>query len=381
MNNLIHKKTPVIIQFGTSRFLQAHVDYFVASSIAQGTSNTKIVVVQSSSSATGKAKVAAINKKAVYPVHIQGMYQGEVVDRIEQIDAFCGAIQASADWDQLVELFCYNATHMVSNTADQGYMLFDDDSLADTPQKSFPAKLLSLLFARYLTTAKPITLMPCELIANNGSTLKAIILKLAQQWQMDAAFIQWLDSKCMWVNSLVDRIVSKALEPLGAVAEPYALWAIEQQVGLELPCVHRDVRVVSSLKSIEWLKLSLLNLSHSYLVDLWMRGDFSEIKTVFQAMQNNELRSALQTLLDTEIVPVLEAMSLGEDVQGYLASVFERFENPFLEHQLSDIAQNHAQKIERRLLPIFEQGHELLPKLAMTKLKACLVRNEIQLEG
>ena len=29
-------------------------------------------------------------------------------------------------------------------------------------------------------------------------------------------------------NTLVDRIVSQDIEPVGAIAEPYALWAIQQ---------------------------------------------------------------------------------------------------------------------------------------------------------
>ena len=67
---------------------------------------------------------------------------------------------------------------------------------------------------------------------------------------------------CLWVNSLVDRIVSEPLEPLGAVAEPYALWAIENRPGLEPPCRHADVVVTDDLKRYERLKLFLLNLGH-----------------------------------------------------------------------------------------------------------------------
>jgi tagaturonate reductase len=373
--------SPVIIQFGTSRFLQAHVDYFVSCSIAQKRSKAKVVVVQSSDNQAGQKKAQAINIDPVYPLLIQGMSDGQVVNRVEQVDAFEGALQANEDWELLVKLFCNRASHVVSNTADKGYQLFDEDQLKSAPPRSFPAKLLLLLQARFTGNGKPVTLMPCELLANNGATLKEIVMSLAGEWQMPSEFINWLDTQCIWVNSLVDRIVSEPIEPLGAVAEPYALWAIENQPGLQLPCIHSDIRVVDSLLSIEWLKLSLLNLSHSYLVDIWKRDNKRDLTSVFQAINDIEIREELNQLLGNEVVPILEAMNLQEDIQGYLNSVFERFSNPFLEHKLSDIAQNHAQKIERRVLPVFEKGSLLLPYQTLPKLRACLSRNAIQLIG
>lgn len=91
-----------------------------------------------------------------------------------------------------------------------------------------------------------------ELIADNGHVLKSRVLELAQD---DAAFQRYLERDVIWVNSLVDRIVSQPLEPAGAVAEPYALWPIEDLPGLKLPCVHPSVQVVPSLDEIEALKL------------------------------------------------------------------------------------------------------------------------------
>ena len=89
-----------------------------------------------------------------------------------------------------------------------------------------------MLHARFLRGGARVTLMPCELIANNGSVLREAVTGLARSWEMDGAFLVWLKSSCVWVNSLVDRIVSQALEPAGAVAEPYGLWAIEEQPGM-----------------------------------------------------------------------------------------------------------------------------------------------------
>ena len=367
----------LIMQFGTSRFLQAHVDYFVGHSLAQGDSKAQILVVQSSNSPAGRSRVAAMNSCTSYPVRIQGIKNGQVLDTTEQVRAICGALQANSDWLQIVYIFCHQVTHVVSNTADQGYQLAESDSLDSPVPTSFPAKLLVLLEARYRHNAKPVTIMPCELVANNGDVLKALVLSLAQRWKLREAFVHWLTEDCFWVNSLVDRIVSESIEPLGAVAEPYALWAIENQPGLVLPCQHPAIRLVDDLLPLETLKLSVLNLSHSFLVDLWQQQENSQVQTVIQAMQDPLLRGALEQVLRDEVLPVLRAMQLGEDVETYVESVLERFLNPFLRHQLADIGQNHRAKVERRILPLVQQGMRLLPELAMPNLRQVLTRNAL----
>ncbi|NQZ33573.1 MAG: mannitol dehydrogenase family protein [Oceanospirillaceae bacterium] len=371
----INKQQPLILQFGTSRFLQAHVDYFVGHSLENADSKAPILVVQSSDSPVGHARVTAMNSCTSYPVRIQGIQDGVVINRQEHISAICGALQANLDWQLIVTVFCDQVTHVVSNTADQGYLLIDRDSLSSPVPKSFPAKLLVLLEARFKRNANPVTIMPCELVANNGDVLKALVLSLAQRWQLGEEFLHWLANDCLWVNSLVDRIVSESIEPLGAVAEPYALWAIENQPRLVLPCHHPAIRLVDDLLPLETLKLSVLNLSHTFLVDLWQQQSNSKVQTVVEAMQDPYLRGQLDQVLRDEVLPVLEAMQLGEDVEAYIASVMERFLNPFLQHQLVDIAQNHGVKVERRILPLLQQGAKLLPLLAMPQLRAVLSRN------
>jgi len=373
--NIIHD--PLILQFGTSRFLQAHVDYFVGKSLSENKSNTPILVIQTSNSVTGKQRVRAMNNMSSYPIKIQGISKGKLIDHEEEVSSIKFALNANDDWQLIIDYFCKNVTHLVSNTADQGYQTFSDDSVNSYPPKSFPAKLLQLLFARYQYNELPITLMPCELIANNGSVLKGLVISLAKDWQFDSQFINWLETKCIWINSLVDRIVSQSIEPLGAVAEPYALWAIEKQEGLILPCHHEAIQLVDDLASIEWLKLSLLNLSHTYLVDLWLQQKASNILTVQHAMEDEFLRNSLETLLAQEVVPVLESMSLGHSIQEYLSLVRDRFLNPFLNHQLSDIAGNHQTKVERRILPIYLKALELKPELNLVGLKSCLSRNNL----
>ena len=66
-----------IIQFGTSRFLQAHVDLFVHEARQAGQAAGPITVVQSSGAADRAGRVAAFGQP--YPVIIRGVQEGRAV--------------------------------------------------------------------------------------------------------------------------------------------------------------------------------------------------------------------------------------------------------------------------------------------------------------
>jgi tagaturonate reductase len=151
------------------------------------------------------------------------------------------------------------------------------------------------------------------------------------------------------VNSLVDRIVSQPLEPAGAVAEPYAHWAIEDPPGLTLPCVHPSVTVVPTLAEIETLKLFVLNLGHTVLADRWLRRQGALDVLVREVMEDADEVTYLRQLLQSEVRPAFVHAGQAEAFDTYVDTTFERFSNPFLDHKIADIAQNHSQKVARRI--------------------------------
>jgi tagaturonate reductase len=243
---------------------------------------------------------------------------------------------------------------------------------AATPPRSFPAKLLDLLHHRYRHGAAPVTLYPCELVANNGSMLRGLVCKLAHEWQLDEAFLAYLEDTCVWVNSLVDRIVSEPIEPAGAVAEPYAIWVIEAQENMVLPCTHSQIVVTDKLEPYERRKLFLLNLGHTFLAEQWLQWGRSEDETVLQAMSDPKLRAELEALWEEEVLPVFQARGEGKIARAYLAQVRDRFNNPFLAHRLADIAQNHEEKKRRRLLPVLALANRMQLPLTQPRLRAAL---------
>ncbi|WP_397459174.1 mannitol dehydrogenase family protein [Pseudomonas asplenii] len=367
-----------ILQFGTSRFLQAHVDLFVSDALKTGQALGKIVVVQTTDSPGSAQRVAALASGKPYPVKIQGIQHGRPLNEVHWSSSVQQAFHVATEWAALRHAFVSDIQVVISNTGDNGYRLDSSDS-ADllTPDsqapKSFPAKLLVLLHDRWLSNPQAsISIFPCELVARNGDALRDLIVDMATEWELEEAFTQYLFKTCLWANSLVDRIVSQPIEPIGAVAEPYALWAIENQPGLKLPCSHPAVVLTDDLEQFEQLKLFMLNLGHSYLAERWLTDGRDQYETVHQAMNDAELRADLESVWADEVLPVFNAMGQHRIAHNYLASVRDRLLNPFLQHRIADIAQNHGEKKRRRMKPLVELAARVCPKLAQHRLHGAL---------
>jgi tagaturonate reductase len=368
-----------ILQFGTSRFLQAHVDLFVSEALERRAALGGIIVVQTTDSDESTARVAALAGGAPFPVRIRGLQRGRTVDEARSCRSVRAALRTATQWPALRrELADGDVRVIVSNTGDAGWRLEAADGrsalAADAPAPaSFPAKLLVLLHGRWQARpADPLTLLPCELVARNGERLCALVSELAVAWDLPGGFVAWLREHAVWGNSLVDRIVSEPLRPVGAIAEPYALWAIELRPRLVPPCRHDAIVLTDDLAPLERLKLWLLNLGHTVLAELWLRAAAAPDQTVFEAMSDPALRATLEGVWADEVLPVFDALGEGVAARDYLATLRERLANPFLAHRLSDIAGNHAQKKQRRFAPVVAAGRTQSPPLSQPWLQAAL---------
>jgi tagaturonate reductase len=366
-----------ILQFGTSRFLLAHADLFISEALEKKQALGWVAVVQTTASAESAKRIAALNGGMGYPVRIRELRDGQTVDETQTGNAVGCALTASIEWAE-VRRIALTAEVIISNTGDRGYELDSSDGphlaqdFSQVP-KSFPAKLCMLLLERWQRHPDlSVSIFPCELVPRNGDRLKDILKRLADDWALPAGFLFYLTDKCLFANSLVDRIVSEPIDPVGAVAEPYALWAIEKQVGLVLPCRHPAIVLTDRLNHFEDLKLFILNLGHSYLAERWLTDGRDKGETVRQAMADNVLRSDLEELWKAEVLPVFAAQGQAQEAASYRDDVRERFLNPFLAHRLADIAGNHDEKKRRRLAPVVAKAEALGLSLPQPRLRAAL---------
>ncbi len=342
-----------VVQFGTSRFLQAHFALFVDEARRSGQDIGPITVVQTSASTVNAQRVTAFGAPGGYPVIIRGMRDGSIIDSTQRVESINRGLIAARDWPLVTEFFVHEAQIAVSNVGETGYDIAGSDRgpqlWGSAVPTSFIGKLTALLMLRFNANERPMLIVPCELFNQNGQVLKSAIVVLARAGDAPEAFFDWLNTQITFVDTLVDRIVSQALEPIGAVAEPYALWAIRTEPGLQFPFTHPSIQLVQSLEPFERLKLHILNLGHTFLAGIWRDEQRPAGETVREILADITIKARLERLYAAEIIPGFAAHDMRNEAVAYVARTLERFSNPFLDHRITDIAQNHSAKIERRM--------------------------------
>lgn len=367
--------TGEIFQFGTSRFLQAHVALFAHEAAEAGQTIPPITIVQVTGAAERAGRLAAFNDPKGYPVLLRGLQDNAIVDRRIQVRSVRRGLAVQTQWGELRDSFVREAEWVVSNVGDSGYDLSDaalvpDAFGAEHPPTGYPALLTVLLFERWRHNPTPLKILPCELISRNGEMLKGIVMRLAPILSADAAFAAWLKDDVLWANSLVDRIVSEPIEPAGAVAEPYALWAVQRQRGLYMPFDHPAVIMTDDLDRHERLKLHILNLGHTVIADRWLGEHAPADMTVRMFLEDNDRVEWLRTIFRDEVVPAFALAGWEGAAQDYIATTIDRFRNPFLDHRIADIAKNHSQKLERRVAECLRWARQSDPHFEAPELAA-----------
>ncbi|MEZ4674295.1 MAG: tagaturonate reductase [Caldilineaceae bacterium] len=360
-----------VLQFGGGNFLRAFADVFIHDANQTNRPVGRVVVVQS----TASRRAALLNKQqGRYHVITRGITNGRPLDEVKEISSLSRGLVAGDEWPAVLAVGCSPKLRLIiSNVTEAGYQLDDEDvhfSLDGAAAPcSFPAKLLAVLFARYQAGQPGVTVLPCELLDHNADRLLALLLEQAAAWAMPTAFLQWLQSEIYWLNSLVDRIVSgkPAAHPLLVednlltVAEPFALWVIEGKGRARDLFAHPALVVVDDVERYALRKVRILNGAHTALV---CKARPLGITTVVEAVTNDEVGPWLRRLLLEEIVPtVADRVDGGE---AFAEQVLERFANPFLAHQLADIALHQETKVQVRLVPTYqeyEQQHGYPPPL------------------
>lgn len=345
-----------ILQFGTGNFLRAFADLFVAEENRAGHDVGLIVAVQS----TGAERARELNERGChYPVAVRGFCDGKVIDNIVSVDSISRVLVAASEWGNILQVaISPDLKWILSNVTEAGLALEKMDQPGDTPPASFPAKLLLCLQARFQAGLGGLTMLPCELVPENGNAVKQLVLQQAALWDAAPDFLSWLETDCRWVNTLVDRIVPGrpmahpllAAEPLLISAEPFQFWAMEGRAE-ELPLTrHPAVVVASDISGYALRKVRILNGAHSALVS---KAVPLGIATVREAVENPEVGTWLRKLLFEEIVPVLKGRV--EEAELFANQTLDRFANPFLDHKLADIAKGHEGKMDLRLKPTLEE--------------------------
>ena len=234
----------------------------------------------------------------------------------------------------------------------------------DAPPSSFPAKLTAMLYERWRKGGRGFIILSCELIDHNGDELKRCVSEYMKLWELEHEFCSWVERENIFCSTLVDRIVTggaKAEAPalwekwdyedqLIDTGEVFAAWVIEgpQSIKDELPFEKAGlpIQVVDDVTPYKQRKVRILNGAHTSMV----LGAYLAGKNIVRdCMQDTSIRSFLEKTMFEEIIPTLDLPR--DEVEGFAASVIDRFDNPYIDHQLLDIALNSASKWKARVMP------------------------------
>ncbi len=350
-----------ILQFGAGRFLRAFADRFVQHANDAGQAVGQVVVVQS----TPGARADLLNAQPDgYHVLVRGYEDGELIERAELVRSVSRALTAQSQWAEVLAVArSPELRYVVSNATEAGYAVDAADRAADAPPRSMPAKLARVLWERFQAGAVPLVLLPCELFERNAARLRELVLGEAERWALPEAFAEWAGDQCLWLNNLVDCIITSpppehplaAGDKLLVCAEPYALWAVERPAGRALD-LFRDsaIRVVDDVNPYYLRKVRILNGLHTAMVCKFFKAGF---ETVQQVLADRAAARWVRDLVFEEVVPTLAYRV--EGAAEFADQTWDRLRNPFLEHRLSDIALHHADKVRVRLLPTYEDYKKL----------------------
>jgi len=134
------------------------------------------------------------------------------------------------------------------------------------------------------------------------------------------------------------------------------------------PFHHPDVIYADDIEPFVRLKLHILNLGHTYMAEIWRRQRRSKTETVGEFMSDPDLRGRLLSLYDDEVRPGFAVRGMEDQARSFIAATVERFDNPYLNHRISDIFDNHVLKVEARVRSFITWVHTHDPNLALPRL-------------
>jgi len=387
-----------ILQFGEGNFLRAFADWMVDILNEKTGFNGAVKIVQPIAQGMGE-KVNS--QDGLYHVVLNGIRQGKPIREIRLITCIEGVINPFEDYQGYLKAgenadLCF----IISNTTEAGITFSSNDKSPEVLPETFPGKLTALLYHRYKTfqgeANMALTILPCELIEKNGETLRNTILQYIAQWNLEEGFRKWITEHTLFCDTLVDRIVpgfpkdtvqqvwdeTGYEDDLVVTGETFHLWVIQPKTeqtprvealrkALPLERAGLQVQFVKDLTPYRTRKVRILNGAHTAMVPVgYLRG----LRTVQEVIDDPVTGDFIRKTLDEEVIPTLDLPL--EELQQFSNDVIERFQNPFIRHELMSIALNSVSKFQVRVLPSvleFIQRTGTLPRRLLYSLAALIL--------
>lgn len=367
-----------IMQFGEGNFLRAFVEWIIQDLNDKGAIDAGVVVVQPMP--FGRVKELS-EQDGLYTLRLEGIDGGKKVKKSQVIDVIGDCLNPFTEYQKFLK---YGESEdlqiIISNTTEAGIAVDETDTDFSVCPKSYPGKLLALLKARYDkfhgAKDKGLAIIPCELIDDNGDELYRCLTELAKINKMDAAFIDWMQNCNYFTSTLVDRIVpgypkneiEQIQKETGYIdnnvvkGEIFHLWVLKKQAHVQkvLPADSTGLNVIfaDDIHPYKQRKVKILNGSHTAMVPVaYLCG----IDTVGEAVNDPVIGKYVRDFVFDEVNPTINLPQ--DQMTAFANSVLERYQNPYIRHELMSIALNSTTKFKTRILPTLTDYVKLTGKL------------------
>ena len=374
-----------VLQFGEGNFLRAFTDYWFDMANEKAGWNGKCVLVQP----IAQGLTQLINRQeGLYTLYLRGRQNGEKVDAKRVISSVSRCLNPyeKQDYDAMMDVAAGEALeYIVSNTTEAGIVYDPPCRLEDCPPASFPAKLTQVLLHRWRAGRPGVVVLSCELIDNNGKELLRCVNQYIKQWGLEEGFARWVNGDCTFCSTLVDRIVPGRIrdaaeaarledengyrDALIDVGEVFGVWNIEgtEWLAEKLPfrAAGLNCPVVPDVTPYKKRKVRILNGAHTgFVLGAYLAG----YDIVRDCMQDDVILGFMNRMLHEEVIPTLPLDR--QDLEAFAAAVQDRFNNPFINHELMSITLNSTSKWRARNMPSLleyaQTAGKLPPCLAMS---------------
>ena len=374
-----------VLQFGEGNFLRAFADYWFDMANEKAGWNGKCVLVQP----IAQGLTQLINRQeGLYTLYLRGRQNGEKVDAKRVISSVSRCLNPyeKQDYDAMMDVAAGEALeYIVSNTTEAGIVYDPSCRLEDCPPASFPAKLTQVLLHRWRAGRPGVVVLSCELIDNNGKELLRCVNQYIKQWGLEEGFARWVIGDCTFCSTLVDRIVPGRIrdaaeaarledengyrDALIDVGEVFGVWNIEgpEWLAEKLPfrAAGLNCPVVPDVTPYKKRKVRILNGAHTgFVLGAYLAG----YDIVRDCMQDDVILGFMNRMLHEEVIPTLPLDR--QDLEAFAAAVQDRFNNPFINHELMSITLNSTSKWRARNMPSLleyaQTAGKLPPCLAMS---------------
>ncbi|WP_128894097.1 mannitol-1-phosphate 5-dehydrogenase [Longirhabdus pacifica] len=215
------------------------------------------------------------------------------------------------------------------------------------------------LTQRVGSNSTPLNIIACENMIGGSAFLKEKVyaaIAESDQAKFDALFA--------FPNAAVDRIVplQENEDKLMVSVEPFFEWVVDRSsmVG-EVPTIEGVTYVEDLIPFIE-RKLFTVNTGHAAVAYL---GHQAGLKTIKEALEDESVKQDLKaTLRETGEVLIKKYGFDADQHQKYINKIVERFENPYINDDITRVARGPIRKLgpNDRLISPARQYYELLGK-------------------